>query len=496
MPGPVIPDDRQPVIVGVGQLNQRVDQGAPPLEPADLMVEALQRAAADAGDGRLIDQADSMRVIHVFTWHYKDPGRIVADRLGRTDLATVYTSIGGNVPQLVLNGAARDIANGEEDIVLISGAEAVRTRSAHRKAGTVPDWTVQPESIQPDRWANEPTPLIQAAESGKGVGMPVQIYPLFESAWRAANGWTIEENRQRIATLWARFSEIAAKNPHAWIQRSSTPDELNAPDNGNRMIGFPYRKLMNSDSSVEQSAAIIMCSVAKARSLGIPTDRWVFPVAGTDASDSQYVSNRATMSGSPAIHVAGRRAMELAGIEPAQLDFVDLYSCFPSAVQISAHELGLDPGRDLTVTGGLSFAGGPWSNYVTHSVATMTELLRDAGGTGLISANGGYLTKHAFGVYSTTPPTEPFRWEKPQAEVDTFGSVELCESFAGPVTVESCTVMHDRDGSRQRAITTVRLPDGRRAWGFSIDDDVMAAMETEEFVGRAGTLADDDTLTV
>ena len=157
------------------------------------------------------------------------------------------------------------------------------------------------------------------------------------------------------------------------------------------------------------------------RSLGVPSDRWVFPQAGSDAHDTPFVSNRRDFRSSPAIQAAGPAALRLAGVDVDDVSHVDLYSCFPSAVQIAAAELGLRLDRPLTITGGLSFAGGPWNNYVMHSIATMVDRLRDdAGSVGLITANGGFVTKHAFGVYATTPPkaTGRFEWTSPQAEVD------------------------------------------------------------------------------
>jgi acetyl-CoA C-acetyltransferase len=200
-----------------------------------------------------------------------------------------------------------------------------------------------------------------------------------------------------------------------------------------------------------------------------------------------FVSNRQDLHSSPAIRVAGRTALELAGIGVDDVRHVDLYSCFPSAVQIGAAELGLSLDRQLTVTGGLSFAGGPWNDYVTHSIATMANVLRDdPGSIGLCSANGGYTTKHAMGLYSTTPPAEGFKWADVQAEVDAVtDDKELAEDSDGPVTIESYTVMHERDGSMGSALVAVLTPDGRRGWATSTDADVMKAMESDDLVGTA-----------
>ena len=235
--------------------------------------------------------------------------------------------------------------------------------------------------------------------------MPVQLYPMFEVALR-------RRGRPHASTSSARAPPSCGPasarwpptNPNAWIQQAYTADEIATATPDNRMIGYPYTKLMNSNNNVEQSAGLILCSVEAARSLGVRRDRWVFPHAGTGAHDHWFVSNRADLCSSPAIRLAGGRALELAGTDADDLAHVDLYSCFPSAVQIAAAELGLDIERPLTVTGGMSFAGGPWNNYPMHGIATMAGVLRDdPDALGLCTANGGYTTKHAFGVYGARP---------------------------------------------------------------------------------------------
>jgi len=327
---------------------------------------------------------------------------------------------------------------------------------------------------------------------------PVQVYPVFESALRAEAGATHDEWAAHLGRLWSRFSEVGAANPNAWVREAYGPEEVVSAGPDNRMIGFPYPKRLNSNNAVEQGAAVLVCSVGAAERLGIPREQWVFPQAGTDGYDTDHVSTRADLRSSPAIRVAGARALELAGVGAGDLAHVDLYSCFPSAVQVAAAELGLGLDRDLTVTGGLCFAGGPWNNYVTHSIATMLTVLRaEPGAIGLVTANGGFITKHAFGVYSTEPPASGFRWEKPQEEIDaSFTPTPVAApDHDGPVTVEAYTVMHDRDGNPELGIAAVRTAEGERAWALSRDAADLAAMKVEEFVGRHGQIASDGTLT-
>ena len=282
------------------------------------------------------------------------------------------------------------------------------------------------------------------------------------------------------------------------MARSATEIATAGPTN--RMIGFPYPKLMNSNNDVDQAAALIMCSVERARALGIPEDRWVFVHAGTDTHETYVVGERASFADAPAVRIGGGRALALAGLGIDDVTFVDLYSCFPSAVQLGAAALGLaldDPARPLTVTGGLSFAGGPWNNYVMHAIATVvTDLRERLGELGLVWGNGGFVTKHAFGIYGTRPPEHGFRHGSPQAEVDALPRRDHATTAdaIGPATIEAYTVMHDREGRPERAIAACLLPDGRRAWGTSEAADVRTALVDGEWVGTPVTLTPDGTL--
>lgn len=480
-------DPRTPVVVGVGQFRQRPANLDDALEPAAMMGEAVAAAVADAEVPSLAGRADLVVAVKG-AWRYPDPARLVAQRFGASAARSALTSDGGNTPQSVINRLCKEIAAGELDVAILVGAEAIWSRRRMRAAGVEAKVTAQPAGSTPDRIIGSDLPMSTDTERARGLELPVHFYPIFESAVRYERSETLAEHRTRISQLWARFNAVAVANPYAWIRDPMTAEEIRDPSPANRMVGFPYTKAMNSNWDLDLAAAVIVCSAGAATDLGVPRDRWVFPHSGSDAHDTLAVSNRWSLAHSPAIRAAGRRALDLAGVGVDDIAHIDLYSCFPSAVQVAAGELGISQDRQLTVTGGLTFAGGPLNNYVTHSVATMATVLRsDPGSFGLVTANGGYLTKHAIGVYCTEPSAAGFRWQDAQAEVDATPTRAALDDHDGPVEIEAYTVMHGHDGP-DKALVACLGPEGQRAWANTTDPDVMNAMVTEEFIGRKARL--------
>jgi acetyl-CoA C-acetyltransferase len=497
-------DPRTPVLVGVGQVTQRPDPEVPLTqrpEPVELMARALGAAGRDSGgadEGRgLLARAGSLRVIVPLSWRYVNPGLLVSERLGIAPRELALTAIGGNNPQTVLSRTALQIAGGELDVALVSGAECLYTRHAARRDPDRPvlEWTTQADDTPiPVMLGTDRVPVTDV-EAARGLDRPLRVFPLFENALRAAAGETIEEHQRTVSELWARFSSVAATNPFAWSPRARTAQEVRSTGPSNRMVSFPYPKLMNANDRVDQGAGFILCSVGAARDAGVPRDRWVFPVAGADAHDHWLLSHRQDLRSSPAIRIAGNRLLSVAGAGIDDIAHVDLYSCFPCAVQIAARELGLpldDPGRPLTVTGGLGFAGGPGNNYVSHSIASMAQRLRaDPGALGLVTGLGWYSTKHAIGLWSTAPPAAGFRHVCPQDAVDSLPRRTPAPEYEGDATIETYTVVHDRDGAPQLAILAVLTGDQHRAWGnISERDDMLGLMEGEG-CGRKVRLAAD-----
>ncbi len=483
-------DPRTPVLIGQGQALDRSTDPQSAKHPVALMADALTAAAHDAGIS-LPNEVDAIRVVRLLSWKYGNAARALGTACGMHAHEYATTPHGGNMPQTLVNLTARQILRGEVDFVVLAGGESSRTRSAVKDTSLLPWPPVDGAPVPAPSHIVDDMALLNDEEMRLGIVMPIQIYPMFETAIRAAAGRSVDAHDVRIAELWSRFSAVARDNEFAWGRQPLTAQQVLTVSSDNRMIGAPYRKVMNSNNQVNMAASLIMCSAARAESLGVPRDRWVFPLAGTDCHEHQFISNRWSFAETPAVARGGRLALELAGVDSRDISLIDLYSCFPSAVQLGAEALGLDLAQQLTLTGGLSFAGGPWNNYVMHAIATAMQRLRDSPREkALIWGNGGYATKHAFGVYAMQPPANGFRHDSPQAEIDALPCRELAlgDDAAGAATIEAYSVMHDRDGVPERLVAAALRSDGRRVWITCDERSVAESFTRGEHVGDNVTL--------
>jgi acetyl-CoA C-acetyltransferase len=484
--------DNAPVIAGIGQITQRPETERP-REPLALMAEAARIAERDAGAGDLLHEIDSLRVVNVLSWPSKAPAHDLARALAVAPREMIYTAVGGNTPQWLVNETADAIARGDVRVALIAGAEAMYSARRARQRGVDLGWS--PRGT-PAADIGDTRNGMSAHEMQHGATLPVRIYPLFENALRAHYGHGIDEHQRAIGELMQTFSATAAANPHAWFREARGAAQIATAGPDNRYIGFPYPKYCNAIMDVDQGAALIMTSAGEARRLGVPDDKLVYLHGCGDATDHWFITERVDYHSSPAIKSMGERALSMAGAGIGDMQYIDLYSCFPSAVQIGRDMLGIahDDPRTLTMTGGLPYFGGPGNNYVTHSIATMVERLRaDRQALGLVTANGWYVTKHSAGVYGARPPEQAWQRTDPkldQKTIDAQAKPAFTEQPSGAATVETYTVTFDRDGAPELGIVIGRDADGRRFIANTPGDRrTLEAMTKHEFVGAKGTAA-------
>jgi acetyl-CoA C-acetyltransferase len=497
-------DPRMPILVGGGQFTQRTAQKgdfANSLDPIGLIVKAAEAAAADTSlNAKLWSHVDTVSIVR-FTADtndggrlpnmlYKNPPRSVAKRLGFKAANEIYTAVGGNTPQWLVNRTADAIWRGEQKVALLAGSEDLATMIGALGKGHALNWGEDDGSKPTEIGDNKSG--VNAQERAHGMHFPVNVYPLFEQAIRKQKGRSVRDHQLALGRLFAPFTEIAAKNPYAWFPTARSAEEIATPTDRNRYVGFPYTKYLNSVIQVDQSAAVIMTNVQTAREMGIPESKWVYLHGGAEANDIWHVSERVNYHSSPAIRTIGRKAFAQAGKSVADMHAFDLYSCFPSAVQIGCAELGIaeDDPRGLTITGGLPYFGGAGNNYVMHSIVTMMERLRAKPGQfGLVTANGWFVTKHAAGIYSTTPKTGAWEREDParyQAEIDAMARPTVDPQPNGAGTVETYTVVHDRDGPKFGLILG-RLTNGHRFVAHSeATPDVFARLLENDCMGAPG----------
>ncbi len=490
------PDYNYPVIIGAAQFTNRPSGTGDAVEPVEMMARVARAAAEDAGAPGLLTALDSVQVVNMLGWSYPNAPGMLAERIGASPAHTVYSPIGGDTPQRLINEAAGAIAEGRTRIALITGAEALESlRMARRTQQRLP-WPVRGS---PQRIDGEVRPGFSESEAKHGCTLPIQFYPLFENAIRAHLGLSIGDHQRRLGKLCAGMSAVASGNPCARFPVSRTAEEIATVTPKNRMVCFPYPKLMNAIIEVDQAAAVIVTGSQTAREIGVPEDRWVYLHGCGEAFERWFVSERRDFHSSPAIRVATQRALGMAGTGVDDIAMFDLYSCFPSSVQLTLDALGVrvDDPRGVTVTGGLPYFGGPGNNYVTHAVATMVQRLREAPDDyGLVTGLGWFSTKHSAGVYSARRPSGPWQRTDPKADqvaIDVMESHPFTAEAEGPATIETYTVVFGPSGDPDRAIVVGRL-DGSGARFFANtepDADVLRAMCREEFVGRRGQVSHD-----
>lgn len=472
---------RIPVLVGIGTATQREEDWRRAREPLDLMLDAVRAAAVDSGAPRLLAEVDYLAVPHG-RWRYRNPGGALAREVGAAHARSVFASV-GVLQQSLIGEACAHIAAGEARATLVVGGDCgYRLLRASIAGEEVRD---REQDDSPDVHLAPKDALFHPVEQALGLTMPIGLYAIIESAWRQRHGWSVDEHRARLGALYARFSDIAADNPHAWLRERRAAADIVAPGPRNPMQAFPYTRALCSTFNVDQAGALLFCSAARADELGIAHERRVYPLASTESNHQVPVSARADLTACPGARLAGERALQIAGLDIDDLDLVELYSCFPAAVEIYAAELGIDLARDVTLTGGMSFAGGPWNNYVLQATCRAAQLLRAGRGRhALISSVSGMLTKQGFGLFGASAPASPFEWQDVSvATAQAQATVDVLASHTGRGRLAGYTTLHRRDHP-PGLLALVDTPDGRRALVNEAAPGLLARLETEEWVGR------------
>ncbi len=484
-------DPRTPVCVGAAAVNQRFDDPAAGVDAIGLMAAAVRAAADDAGAARLAVDAQLLGVAGG-SWGFTNAPALVAEAVGASQART-HLIVPGVLQTSLFDRALSAIARGELDVAIVCGGEAKWRELRGRITGRPGAVTEEHDPVPPDEVVTPHGHVISPREIACRMFDAASHYALIEQARRVADGQSVAEHRTVLAEFWSRVGEAAATNPGAWTPAGMAAADIASTTPKNRLIAFPYNKWHVSQQNVDQASALTFCSVGRARALGIPSDRWVFPHAVVDSNHMVPVSHRAELHRSRGFALAGARAAELAGVALTEVPHVDLYSCFPIAVRTQALELGLDVRRPLSITGGMTFGGGPFGNYVVQSTARMMQVLRDhPGERGLVTAISGMITKQGVSIWATEPPAAGYRYDDvSKAAAAATGSVPVVDAGeAGVGSVLTYTVTADAEGP-SRSIALVDLGDGRRALAISDDRPLAQVLVATDVVGARAAVAAD-----
>lgn len=443
---PTTIDDATPVVVGAAEIVHRDEPGFEPTSATALMVEAVRAALGNTALGPAVG---AVLVPHG-TWTESDPGRAVAAAIGAPGARSIRTEL-GVLQQSSLMRAATDVAAGVCDVAVVVGAENRWSGVVCGKQGiavpAAPDDAVRSE---PDELIEPDGMIIAQVEIERNLTTAAHQYAIIESALRHSLGRSNGAHQRALGELWSRFARIAATAPAGWDRRALGADDIAYESPTNRRIAAPYPKWLVSQWNVDQAAALVVTTVGVARRHGIDPSHWVFPLAMAESNAIIHLTTRVDLHRWPAARYAGEAALDAAGVELAAVGPVDLYSCFPAAVEVQAIELGLSLERDLTLTGGMTFGGGPFNNYALQGAAAMVRAVRDAAGPtiGLTSAVSGLLTKPGVTVWSNAAPRAPFAALDVSAEADRrTDRLPIDADLVGPATVVGATVVPAPDGT-------------------------------------------------
>lgn len=473
------PELRRPVVVGVGQLRANRDRtvgGA--REPLSLLGEALRLAEQDAGVPGLLRAADAVHAVHVASWAYDGLAGQVGGAVGARPRHLEDTGLGGHHPVRLLDRLAARVWAGDSDVALLVGGEAQASVSLLRKAGVDPvadhGWSAAPGGPPAFDLDQLGSPAMQAA----GLIAPTRVYPLFENRLQADLGLTPEQSHAWSARLYAALSDVAARHPVSWSSEALTAEQVGRETATNRMVCEPYLLSMNAMPHVDQAAAMVVTSLGTAREHGIADADLVHVWGGAGADGDPDVLTRSSFGEVEALGVALDACLRASGLGIDEVDLVDVYSCFPVVPKLVARHLGLPGDAALSVTGGHSSFGGPLNSYSLHALATTVELLRSAGGTGLVHANGGYLTYQHAVLLSARPHPDGYVGQPEPVQVRTAEPVPTlapAQVEGRDVVVETATVEHDRGGAAVQAFVVARTAEGARVAAATPYGDPAAA---------------------
>ena len=479
-----------PVIIGAAQFTQRKDTPHP-LDPLKLVAQACQKAIEGTGNDNIKSYIDTLYMTTITSWIYADPPGELCEIIDIRPNNIDYVKVTGSAPQALVNKAVHMISKGRSKIALITGGDAYYSRYRRARHNLELDWPKVSKQVVNEARRKAYNNYLNELEINYNFNNATNVYALIETALRNASTHSFSEHLQQIGELYSCFSKIASENPYAWSRKSFNTKEIITPSPDNRKVCHPYTKRMVANIFVDQTAALLITSENFAEELGIDQNLWVYPLGGVDLNNIFSISQRPRLHDSPAIRHASKLALEQAGLTLDDIDAFDLYSCFPCMVEIARKEIGIPENdkRDLTLTGGLSFFGGPFSSYSLHSIVTAVDLIQSKPSMKImVLANGGYNTSQSIGIYGKDRPAKSrleTNYANIQEKIDAEALPYPLNEAHGRITIEAYTFIYDRQGQIERGIVIGHMEDGKRALAHIDSESILIKdVEQQDLVGK------------
>lgn len=487
------PLNRAAVIIGIGELTEKLADPQLGREPQELMHDAVKKAELDAGVA-ICESIDRLDVVMPMSWRYSDLASQLSEALGAAPAHAELGPSGGESPLRYMHRSAQAIARGEAEIAVITGGEAQHTLAALQRRGHMPDWT--PFAADGPNFADSGD-AVNPLSLMHGLYLPVNVYGFFEAAFSHSQGQTPDEAQSISAQLWARYAAAAKTNPYSWRQETLSADDIQTVTAKNRLIGGPYPKYMVANMNVNQSAAVIITSLETAQRLGVCADKMIFVGGGASADEPRDFLQRDQYK---VCHAQNAVLNAMRGLMAGVPDALEIYSCFPCVPKMAQEILKWPLGTSPTVTGGLSFFGAPLNNYMTHAACAMVRRLRagaPSGSGGLLYGQGEFMTKH-YGlmlsprVASAAETVLTPNTAQKAADAQRSPPPPLDAEASGPAVIETFTLMYDRSGELEKGVVMARMADGRRTLAAveAADVDALKRLSNGDHypIGAAGNI--------
>ena len=493
--------DNTPLLIGAGQYTEQLpSSGDGPLNsPVELAARAAKLAIESAGGSLTGSDIDAIATIRLFSdsapaWacpfgRSDNPPASIARRIGARPNWNIYSNAGGDQPLCLLAEFSGAIARGEIECALLTSTEAIANQRHAQRNSLQPDWNEEmgQEGLDERKYIKR---MVTPEELASGMYLPAHWYALIENFRATQQGNTPQQHLQQMAELLAPMSQVAASNPYAFFPTGYSAQELAGNNNGNYPICLPFSKRLVAQDAVNQAAAVVVISAGKARELGIDPEHWILQLGYAEGEDLPLIK-RKNPGTSEAMERVFDTAIASAGIKQEDIELIDIYSCFPCAVESARDTLGIsrEDNRPLTVTGGLPFFGGPGNAYSMHALAEMVLRLRSGSRTAMITANGGMLSKHAaliLGANNGSNREKALDFTRLQPKAIDPADIEAVQICEVPVRGEvlSYTVIHERKGD-DTAIVLAQTDEGERFLAYNSDAEIVSQVMAASPVGRA-----------